>query len=119
VLSVLFAALFKFLPDAKIAWRDVWIGGVVTAVLFVVGKFVIGLYLGRAKPADAFGAASALAIILIWIYYAGLILLLGAELTREWAARGGDSARPVEGAERVVEVPVKRDGPIQPRKTGQ
>lgn len=119
VLSVLFAALFKFLPDAKVSWRDVWMGGFVTAVFFVVGKFAIGLYLGRLKPAHAFGAASAFAIILIWIYYAGLILLFGAELTRELASRKGRTGRPLEGAQRVANVEVKVDRPIQPRASGR
>lgn len=109
ILTALFAALFKFLPDAEVAWRDVWVGGAVTAVLFIVGKFVIGLYLGRSRPGDAFGAASALAVILVWIYYAGLILLFGAELTREWAAWRGSRAKPKRGAERVVQRVVERD----------
>lgn len=92
VLTILFASLFKFLPDAHIPWRDVWFGGVVTAILFVAGEFVVGLYLGRSRPGDAFGAASALAVILVWVYYAALILLFGAELTREWTALRGKRA---------------------------
>jgi membrane protein len=85
VLTVLFAALFKFLPDTDVAWRDVWVGGLVTALLFIAGESVLGLYLGHSRPGDVFGAASALAVILVWIYYSGLILLFGAELTRELA----------------------------------
>lgn len=101
VLAVLFAAIFKVLPDAKVPWADVRVGGVVTALLFVVGKFVIGIYLGRSKPGDAFGAASALAVILVWTYYTGMIILLGAEFTQEWAAQHGHVVEPEKGAVRA------------------
>jgi membrane protein len=101
VLAVLFAAIFKVLPDAKVSWSDVRVGGVVTALLFVVGKFVIGIYLGHSKPGDAFGAASALAVILVWTYYTGMIILLGAEFTQEWAAQHGHTIEPEEGAVRA------------------
>ena len=94
VLTVLFAAIYRFLPDAEVAWRDVWAGALVTSALFVLGKFAIGFYLGRSAPGDAFGAASALAIILVWVYYAGLIVLLGAEFTQAWAERRGVQIRP-------------------------
>jgi membrane protein len=103
VLSALFAALFKFLPDAKVTWRDVLVGGFTTALLFVIGKFVIGLYLGHSKPGDSFGAASALAVLLVWVYYAGMIILFGAEFTQEWARVKGAGIEPKEGAIRVVE----------------
>lgn len=103
VLALLFTAMLKYLPDAKIAWRDVWVGGVVTALLFVVGKFAIGFYLGRSKPGDAFGAASALAAVLVWAYYAGMIVLFGAEFTQQWAKRRGGGIEPKEGAVRVIE----------------
>jgi membrane protein len=101
VITVLFAAIFRFLPDAEIAWRDVWTGALVTSLLFVAGKFVIGFYLGRSSPGDAFGAASALAVILVWIYYAGMIVLFGAEFTQAWAARRGKRKRPEQGAVHV------------------
>lgn len=107
VMTVLFAAIFRFLPDAEIAWRDVWLGALVTSVLFVVGKFVIGYYLGRSAPGDAYGAAGALAVILVWIYYAGMIVLFGAEFTQAWADRKGSRNPPENGAMKVkrVEVP--------------
>jgi membrane protein len=101
VLTLLFAAIFRFLPDAEIAWRDVWTGALVTALLFVAGKFVIGFYLGRSAPGDPFGAASALAVILVWIYYAGMIVLFGAEFTQAWAERRGSTKRPENGAVHV------------------
>jgi membrane protein len=103
VLSSLFAALFKYLPDAEVAWRDVGVGGVATGLLFVAGKFAIGLYLGRSDPGDAFGAASALAVLLVWTYYAGMIVLFGAEFTQQWAVRRGAGIRPEPGAVRVIE----------------
>jgi membrane protein len=98
LLGVLFAAMFKVLPDAEVSWRDVWVGGAMTALLFVIGKFVIGLYLGRSRPGDAFGAASALAVVLVWTYYAGMIVLLGAEFTQQWATQRGRGIRPEPGA---------------------
>jgi membrane protein len=98
VLSVLFAAIFKFLPDAVIQWRSVWTGAIATAVLFEVGKFVIGLYLAHNNPANAFGAAKALGVIFVWIYYAGIILLFGAEFTQQYAKARGHGIRPKAGA---------------------
>jgi membrane protein len=98
VFALLFAALFKVLPDAKISWRSVWVGGAVTAVLFIVGKFLIGLYLGRSNPGEAYGAAGSLAVLLLWIYYSSLILLLGAEFTEVWAQKRGERIEPEPGA---------------------
>jgi len=103
VVSVLFAALFKVLPDARVAWRDVWVGAFVTAVLFVVGKFLIGYYLGRTNPGQAFGAAASLAVLFVWVYYSSMILLFGAEFTESWADRRGSGIAPERGAVRVVE----------------
>lgn len=101
VITFLFAALFKVMPDAKIAWRSVWVGAGVTAVLFVVGKFLIGFYLGQSNPGRAYGAAGSLALLLLWIYYSSLILLLGAEFTETWAERRGEGIEPESGAVRV------------------
>ncbi len=98
VITVLFAAMFKVLPDARIAWKDVWVGGAVTALLFVIGKFALGLYLGRSNPGEAYGAAGSLALILVWIYYASMIVLLGAEFTQVWAEQRGGGIEPEEGA---------------------
>jgi membrane protein len=103
VVTLLFAALFKVLPDAKISWRDVWVGAGATALLFVLGKFALGFYLGRSDIGSAFGVAGSLALILVWIYYSGLILLLGAEFTQVWARRYGTEIQPAAGAVRVVE----------------
>jgi membrane protein len=101
VLTAMFATIFRYLPDAEIEWRDVWVGALFTSMLFVVGKFAIGLYLGRSAPGDAFGAASALAVILVWIYYAGMIVLFGAEFTQAWAERRGARKKPESGAMHV------------------
>lgn len=89
VITILFALIFRFLPDADIAWRDVWFGAGITAVLFTFGKFLIGFYLGQAGIGSAYGAAGSLAVLLVWLYYAAQIFLFGAELTKVWADEFG------------------------------
>jgi membrane protein len=101
VITLLFAAMFKVMPDARIAWRSVWVGALVTAVLFVLGKFLIGFYLGQSNPGQAYGAAGSLAVLLLWIYYSSLILLFGAEFTETWAVQRGQGIEPERGAVRV------------------
>jgi len=103
VVTLLFGAMFKVLPDAEVAWRDVWVGAIVTTVLFVIGKFLIGFYLGQSDPGSSFGSAGTLAVILIWIYYASHIVLFGAEFTQAWATKFGGGIRPEAGAAKVVE----------------
>lgn len=88
ILTLLFALLFKALPDAPVNWRDVWLGSVITAVLFSFGKFLIGFYLGNSAIASSYGAAGSLVVILVWIYYSAQILLFGAEFTRLNSAPG-------------------------------
>jgi membrane protein len=102
VVALLFAAIFKWLPDAKISWKDVATGAVATAVLFMIGKILIGLYLGHTNMASTYGAAGSLVLVLVWIYYSSVILLLGAEFTQVWAGRHGNQVQPREGAVRVV-----------------
>ncbi len=102
VISALFALIFKFLPDAKVAWRDVWFGAVVTSFLFSLGKTLIALYLGRAGITSAYGAAGSFAALLVWLYYASQIFLFGAELTRAYANRLGSRIQPKEHAEAVT-----------------
>lgn len=82
LVTTLFAMIFKWLPDVKIAWRDVWLGALVTALLFTVGKYFIGIYLGKAGVATPFGAAGSLVAFVVWIYYSSLILFFGVELTQ-------------------------------------
>jgi membrane protein len=98
VISVLFAMIYKFLPDVEIGWKDVWIGGAVTALLFSIGKLLIGLYLGRGSVTSAFGAAGSLVVILIWIYYSSQILFFGAEFTQVYASRSGSRLKPAPNA---------------------
>ena len=102
VIALLFGAMFRVLPDAKIRWHDVWIGATVTAFLFVVGKTAIGIYLGHSNPGEAFGAAGSLALLLVWIYYSSMILLFGAEFTQVWADQRGSGVVPERGAVRAV-----------------
>lgn len=101
VAAGLFGLMFKFLPDVHLRWRDVSVGGVVTAVLFSVGRVLIGLYLGRAGVGSPFGAAGSLVVLLVWVYYSSMILYLGAEFTRAWARARGVEVRPNELATRT------------------
>ena len=101
VITLLFAMIFRYLPDAKIAWRDVWVGATVTAVLFVIGKFFLGLYLGSGAAGSAYGAASSLITLLLWIYYAAQIVLFGAEFTQVYTNTYGSHIEPEEHAVRV------------------
>jgi membrane protein len=98
VITLLFAALYKFLPDAKVKWKDVWAGAVLTAILFVIAKFALGLYFGKSDPGSAYGAAGSIILILLWVNYAGLILLFGAEFTKTFARYQGAEIEPAEGA---------------------
>ncbi len=99
IITVLFAAMFKFLPDTEVKWHDVWLGAALTAILFNLGKLGLGLYLGRGTVGSAYGAAGSVLIILLWVYYSGLIFYFGAEFTRLYAERFGsrtseDARRP-------------------------
>lgn len=98
VVSVLFAMIFRVLPDVEIGWRDVWAGAIFTAALFAIGKLAIGLYLGKSSLGSSYGAAGALVVILVWVYYSAQILFFGAELTRSWAYQHGSRVRPDEDA---------------------
>lgn len=98
VISVLFAMVYKVLPDVELGWRDVWVGGLVTAGLWTVGKFLIGLYLGTSTFASSYGAAGSVIVLLIWVYYSAQIILLGAEFTREYVKVFGKKPPPSEFA---------------------
>jgi membrane protein len=86
---LMFALIYKLIPRVRVEWRDVWTGAAVTALLFAVGKVLIGLYLGRSSVASAFGAAGSLVVVMVWVYYSAQIFLLGAEITRAYALRHG------------------------------
>lgn len=101
VIAILFAMIYKFLPDVVISWKDVWIGAAVTALLFTGGKYLIGIYLGHTATASAFGAAGSLVVLLFWVYYSALIVFLGAEFTHVYARRYGSGICPKEHAVRV------------------
>jgi membrane protein len=101
VIILLFAMIFRYLPDAKIGWRDVWVGATLTAILFAVGKFVLGLYLGSGAAGSAYGAASSLITLLLWIYYAAQILLFGAEFTQVYANTYGTRVKPQDHAVKI------------------
>ena len=98
VILMMFALIFKFLPDVRLAWRDVWIGAAITAALFMIGKYLIGLYLGMGTVGSAYGAAGSFVVLLLWLYYSTQILLFGAELTQVIADRFGEGMAPVPGA---------------------
>lgn len=108
VIGLMLALIFKLLPDVKISWGDVWIGALVTSILFHVGKLAIGLYVGRASVSSAFGAAGSLAVLLVWIYYTSQLVLFGAEFTRVYANRYGTHVAPTENAVAVPETPLAR-----------
>jgi membrane protein len=94
VITVLFAMVFKVLPDVRIAWRDVWIGAALTALLFTAGKFLLGLYLGKNSAVSAYGAAGSVVLILLWVYYSAQILFFGAEFTQVYANQFGTHLEP-------------------------
>jgi membrane protein len=108
VVVLLFAMIFKFLPDVEIQWRDVWLGAVITAILFGMGKWLLGFYLGSGAAGSAYGAASSLITLLLWVYYSSQILLFGAEFTQVYAARAGRAFKPSEYAVRVETKEVER-----------
>ena len=103
IITALFALIFKILPDAIVRWRDVWLGAAVTALLFTVGKFLIGLYLANSGVTSAYGAAGSLVLLLLWVYYSAQILLLGAEFTQAYAKKYGAGIKPNENAMLTVQ----------------
>jgi membrane protein len=124
LITLLFAMIYRFLPDVRIAWRDVWMGAVFTALLFTIGKFLIGLYLGRSSVASVFGAAGSLVIVLLWIYYSTQILFFGAEMTQVYARRRGAQIVPDRNAVKVRQVKEvvaagenEKGAPKRPRET--
>jgi membrane protein len=115
IVVVLFAAIYKIIPDVHIDWQDVWTGAIVTAVLFVAGKAAISFYIGRTGVGSAYGAAGSVLIILAWVYYSSQILFLGAEFTKLYAEQRRFAVRPLTGAEAVThEAKQRASGEIPP-----
>lgn len=108
LVTVLFALIFRMLPDTDVDWRDVWVGAVVTAILFTLGKYLIGLYLGTSSVGSAYGAAGSLVVLVVWIYYSAQILFFGAELTQVYARRYGSRSI---GERRTVTSPAPKVHP--------
>jgi membrane protein len=111
VISMLFALVYRFLPDAHIRWKDTLVGAFVTALLFVLGKYGIGLYIGNSDINSAYGAAGSLIVILVWIYWSSLILFFGAEFTQEYAEQYGEGVRPKKHAVRFALTEVHEPDP--------
>jgi membrane protein len=103
--TVIFALIFKVVPDAKIRWRDVWVGALATSVFFTVGKLLIGLYLGHSTVASTYGAAGSVVVILVWVYYSAQLLFFGAELTQVLTRRWGRVIEPADGAISIRQEP--------------
>ena len=101
-ITALFAMLYKFLPDVHIQWRDVWIGAAITSLLFTIGKFLIGFYIGSSAVSSTYGAAGSLITVLLWVYYSSLIVFLGAELTQVYATEYGSGVAPTENAQAMA-----------------
>ena len=113
IITVLFASMFKLLPDVKIGWKDVWLGASLTALLFMIGKFAIGLYLGHSALASSYGVAGSFVVLLVWVYYAAQIFFFGAEFTQVYANRYGSRITPTENAEEVPELQRAQEGMIR------
>ena len=108
ILTALFGLMFKVLPDVDVEWRSVWPGALLTAVLFTIGKFLLGFYFGQSDPGATFGAAGSIILIMLWVYYSSLIMLFGAEFTQVYARRNGHRLEPSEHARRNAEYRLKQ-----------
>ena len=95
--------MFKYLPDARITWKDVWPGAIMTSALFTLGKTVLGIYLGRSTVASTYGAAGSLVVLLLWVFYSAQILFFGAVFTQVWANRFGSQVKPESDARVTAE----------------
>lgn len=109
LVTLVFALVFKLLPDAIVRWRDVWVGSLVTSFLFILGKELIGIYLGQSDISSTYGAAGSLVFLLIWIYYSTVIFLVGAEFTKAYSQRIGKEIRPKKNAVKIVRKEVERE----------
>jgi len=110
VTAILFALIFKILPDAKTKWKDVTPGAIASAVLFMIGKFAISFYIGKANIGSTYGAAGSLVILLLWVYYSAIILYLGGEFAKAWTLDSGSSIRPNDYAVALRQVEIDKAG---------
>lgn len=110
VITFIFAMIFKYLPDVKIQWGDVWVGALATSILFTVGRTLLGIYLGNSATTSAYGAAGSLVVLLLWVYYSSQILFLGAEFTQVYARRHGSRIVPTPGARSLTEAERVKEG---------
>jgi membrane protein len=120
LISLLFAMIYKFLPDVQIEWGDVWMGAALTSLLFTLGKFLIGLYLGSSGVSSTYGAAGSLITVLLWVYYSALIFFLGAEFTQVYASQYGSGVKPTEHAQPIAAAAEteKRESPPPDKRAG-
>ncbi|HVJ86977.1 MAG TPA: YihY/virulence factor BrkB family protein [Caulifigura sp.] len=116
VITGIFAVTFKMVPDVKIAWRDVWIGAVITALLFAIGKFGLSMYLSRSSMASSYGVAGSLIVLLVWVYYSAQIVFFGAEFTQVYANKYGSRIVPSENAIPVTEEARAQQGMPSPQR---
>lgn len=119
VITLLFGLMFKLLPDVKMSWRDVWLGAIVTAILFSIGKILIGLYLGHSSMASSYGVAGSFVVLLVWVYYSAQILFFGAELTQVYANRYGSRIVPSDHAVPITEDERAQEGRPRDRTSPQ
>lgn len=108
IMIVIFSLMYKILPDAKLRWKDVWVGGAITTVLFIGGKLLIGLYLGSSSLTDLYGASGSLVVLLVWTYYASFIFLFGAKITYVYTKQQGGKIKPYENAVEVQKVQIEK-----------
>jgi membrane protein len=109
LVTLFFALVFKFLPDAKVAWSDVWIGAIITSILFAIGRSLLGWYLGKTSFASTYGAAGSLIVLLAWVYYSAQILFLGAEFTEVYARKFGSHITPTRHSMRITTTPLDEE----------
>jgi membrane protein len=109
VITVLFSLIFKVLPDAKIRWSDVWIGAIATSLLFILGKYALGIYFAKAEPGSAYGAAGSIVLIMLWVSYSCMILFFGAEFTKQYATFYGRKIEPTTDSEIISEAQIEKE----------
>jgi membrane protein len=108
VITMIFALIFRLLPDTRTPWRDIWGGAIITGILFMLGKMIISLYISKANIGAIYGAAGAFVILLVWVYYSAMILYFGAAITRHWVVKYGEGIKPDEDAATTREVEVEK-----------